>query len=158
MKVLLTLMSILILSGCATLVTPPPAQQPLAGPTSSAPAPTGEVSPLPTLATSESASPLPTPVPTNMVSPVATPGQPDERALIAVAQSDLATRLNVSADQIQFVRYEQVDWPDTSAGCPQPGKMYAQVISPGYQIVFTANGRQYEYHGLGNDTPFLCEK
>ena len=41
---------------------------------------------------------------------------------------------------------EPVEWPDTSLGCSKPDRMYAQVITPGFKLVFEYQGRQYEYH------------
>ena len=79
--------------------------------------------------------------------PGATPAaQPGDRAL---AVADLATQLNISADAITVVSVERVEWNDASLGCAKPGRMYAQVISPGYRIVLEANGQNYEYHTGG---------
>ncbi len=66
--------------------------------------------------------------------------------LVAQAVADLAGRLAIAADAIQVRSVEAVEWPDASLGCPQPGMMYAQVITPGYRIVLEAAGRAYEYH------------
>ncbi len=41
---------------------------------------------------------------------------------------------------------EPVDWPNASLGCPEPDKMYAEVITPGFRLVFEYEGQQYEYH------------
>ena len=65
---------------------------------------------------------------------------------IALAKEDLAEHLGVAVEKITVLRVEAVEWPDTSLGCPQPGKMYAQVITPGYSIILKAGGEQYEYH------------
>lgn len=66
--------------------------------------------------------------------------------LIQAAQADLAERLNISLEGIVIQSAEAVEWPDASLGCPQPGMMYAQVITPGYRIVLTAQGQDYVYH------------
>ncbi|OGO40286.1 MAG: hypothetical protein A2Z04_05280 [Chloroflexi bacterium RBG_16_57_9] len=70
---------------------------------------------------------------------------PSETASQA-AQAELARRLNVSAEQIQVVSIESVEWPDASLGCPQPGQMYIQVITPGYKVTLSAAGQRYEVH------------
>jgi len=44
------------------------------------------------------------------------------------------------------VSAEAVEWPDASLGNPQPGMVYAQVVTPGYKIILSARGQQYEYH------------
>ena len=41
---------------------------------------------------------------------------------------------------------EAVQWPDSSLGCPQPGMLYAQVVTPGYLIVLAVEDQTYEYH------------
>jgi hypothetical protein len=73
------------------------------------------------------------------------------------AKADLAERLGVPTDDIAVVSSEEVTWPDSSLGCPQPGMMYAQVLTSGSRIVLTAAGRSYEYHSGGQRPPFLCE-
>jgi hypothetical protein len=80
-----------------------------------------------------------------------------EARLADLAKADLARQLNMSAEQIQVVKIEAVNWPDASQGCPQPGKMYAQVITPGYQIILSASGKEYDYHSNLRDV-FLCKK
>jgi membrane protease subunit HflC len=41
---------------------------------------------------------------------------------------------------------ESVQWSDASLGCPQEGQGYAQVITPGYKLVFDLAGTPYEVH------------
>ena len=50
------------------------------------------------------------------------------------------------AESLIFVNEQAVRWPDTSLGCPEPGKMYAKVIVPGHRITFAYNGDDYEVH------------
>src|SRR5438132_10035603 len=47
------------------------------------------------------------------------------------ARAAAASELGVGADAVVVQRVEPVDWPDASLGCPRPGMMYAQVITPG---------------------------
>jgi len=49
-------------------------------------------------------------------------------------------------DKITIASVEAVEWPDASLGCPELGMVYAQVITPGYRIILTVSGEQYEYH------------
>jgi hypothetical protein len=74
------------------------------------------------------------------------------------AADDLAKRLGITKSAIRLVLIEAVQWPDASLGCPQPGMMYAQVITPGYRIVLEVNGKQYEYHTGRGGKVVLCEK
>lgn len=76
--------------------------------------------------------------------PTKTAGQ--QQPAVASAIADLAARLKVPETQIAVSRIEEVEWRDASLGCPQPGMMYAQVITPGYRIVLQADGKTYEYH------------
>lgn len=60
---------------------------------------------------------------------------------------DAASRLGVPASQLSVVRVEARQWSDSSLGCPQPGLLYAQVITPGYLVLVGGGGRQpLEFH------------
>lgn len=63
-----------------------------------------------------------------------------------LAKRDLASKLKIPEANVQVVRVAPTEWRDASLGYPQPGKMYVQVITPGFVIVMTAEGRLYEYH------------
>ncbi len=87
-----------------------------------------------------------------------TPGStPGADGASAQAKTDLSARTGVPVDQIQVVSVEPVTWPDASLGCPQPGMMYAQVLTPGLRIRLQANGQVYEYHTGGNAAPVFCK-
>ena len=67
------------------------------------------------------------------------------KALIA------ARRAYVEAEALPFIGpavlvFDPVEWSDTSLGCPMPGLVYAQVITPGFRLVFDYQGQQNEYH------------
>ncbi len=62
------------------------------------------------------------------------------------ALADLAERLKVDKSAIRVESIEKRMWSDASLGCPQPGMMYAQVITPGFLIRLNAQGRVYTYH------------
>ena len=74
------------------------------------------------------------------------------------AINDLATKLKIAPEKIQVVSVEEVDWPDTSMGCPQPGMFYAQVIVQGYRIVLAAEGKQVVYHADRHEHVGTCPK
>jgi len=65
---------------------------------------------------------------------------------VIVAIADMAENLNVQPEQVTVVALEEVTWPDASLGLPEPGKMYAQVLVPGYRVTLEAVGRRFEYH------------
>jgi hypothetical protein len=122
--------------------------------------------PSPTVETEGTASPAPTgpeTVPstqgdhTRMPATSQTPSASGLENLIERARDDLSQRLSVSTEQITLVEATEVEWPDSSLGCPQEGMSYLQVITPGYRILLEAGGTQYEYHS-NRDTYFVyCE-
>lgn len=103
--------------------------------------------PLPTSAPSDSAFQSPAEAPS-----AASP----ERALVDPAIQDLAVRLGVAPQAIDVVEVSEVDWPDASLGCPAPDMGYAQVITPGMQVILANGGQSYVYHGRSPNDLFLC--
>ncbi len=79
-------------------------------------------------------------------------------AQVAEVKNDAAKRLGVSADAVQITSVQEEQWGDTSLGCPEPGKMYAQVITPGYRITAEVQGKVYEYHTDRGSRVVLCSK
>jgi len=61
------------------------------------------------------------------------------------AKTDLAERLSISEDEIKTVSATEKDFPDMSLGAPVDDEMSAQMISSGWQINLSANGKNYEY-------------
>src|SRR5262249_19296919 len=57
----------------------------------------------------------------------------------------IAKELGVSEDAVHVVSAEKKTWPDRSLGCPKPGQMYAQVLTPGYLVVVEVNGTSSEF-------------
>lgn len=87
----------------------------------------------------------PTPMPAGTAgTSVAIP--PTAKAAVAVAKADLAQKLGVSQEDILVTSIEAVQWSDSSLGCPRPGMMYMQVITPGFRVILQAQGQAYEYH------------
>ena len=152
-----------------------------AGGTSSGPAPSGTVvtvgsprttapaatTPVATTAAAVVATPTaPTRAVNGTASPVATPGaattpagggstmqdHPAARAAVA----DLARQRSVDASRIQVVGVESVEWSDSSLGCPEPGRAYAQVITPGFRIRLTLDGQPVVYHADRANRVILC--
>jgi hypothetical protein len=72
------------------------------------------------------------------------------------AKEDLANRKGIDNEQIVVVKVKAVDWSDTSLGCPQPGMMYAQVITPGYRILLSYGGQIYPYHSDQHGRVVYC--
>ena len=92
------------------------------------------------------------------MTPETPPAIPAEiQNLVQNAKLDLAARLAVDPDQVQVVRAEAVVWPNSSLGCPQPGMLYMEVLTPGYLILLSANAQPYEYHAGKNSDAFYCQ-
>jgi hypothetical protein len=100
-----------------------------------------------------------TPKPSPLTLPTfSSPSQPaDADVAVRAAINDLAARLKIAPDNVQVVSVQAMDWPDTSLGCPQPGMFYAQVITPGYRIVLSAEGDQFEYHADKRGRAVTCK-
>ena len=64
----------------------------------------------------------------------------------SAARKLLADELDVDEGDFRLVSSEGVGWPDASMGCPQEGMMYAQVITPGYKLVFDHAGTSQAVH------------
>lgn len=98
------------------------------------------------------------------ISPVAPPLTPEldipkEEAVVDTLQGQVAEKVGVKVAELTLVSEEAIDWPDASLGCPQPDMMYAQVVTPGWRMVFAdATGRQYAVHTTANRQNFVvCE-
>jgi len=88
-------------------------------------------------------------------SSVPVPG--DAEPVVKLAREDLASRKGIDKDDITVVNIEPVDWPDASLGCPEPGKMYAQVITPGYRILLSYKKEKYKYHSDKENRVVYCD-
>lgn len=78
----------------------------------------------------------------------------EAQPLVDQAIADLAERLDVGPDEIAVQSVEATEFPDASLGVPEQGKVYAQVITPGYVIRLVVNSTVYEYHGSGERAVF----
>lgn len=74
------------------------------------------------------------------------------------ARRDLAGRLDVAVDAVEFVSLSEVQWPDSSLGCPQPGMGYRQVITDGQRLLLRAEGALFSYHAGRDGVFFYCAK
>lgn len=115
-----------------------------------------------------SSPPVSSPLPA-IGSPLAEPPSPleipslEEREdaveyLVQLASADLAAVLGIEGEDIKLVEVEPVQWRDTSLGCPKPGMMYAQVITPGYRLTLEVDGQPHVYHTDGGKLVVRCEE
>ena len=161
---MLSVASATVLAACGG--SPPAAESPLASPTMEA-QPTDTATPPMVAQPTDTATP---PTPTTEIQadqattrpavpvPTASAAGPRAEMMAATARADLALRLGVPEEEIAVKSVEAVEWSDTSLGCPQPGMMYAQVITPGHQILLQARGEMYDYRSAGGRLLVLCEQ
>lgn len=76
--------------------------------------------------------------------------------IVAEARLNLVEKSSSVDTDISTVSIESVNWPDTSLGCPKPGEVYAQIITPGYRIVLKINDKTYTYHSSSTNIK-LCQ-
>jgi hypothetical protein len=77
-------------------------------------------------------------------------GSPVPSQLLDQAKAQAAQALGVPPDQVVVDRVEQVQWRDSSLGCAEAGKVYAQVITPGVRVVLSGGGKRVEVHADAN--------
>ena len=148
--------AILLIGGMLLSCAAPPSASPFSSPQQPAskmtmPATNEQLSPLPTPgATAERQNGSVTQTPTVTAAPGAARPTTQDRAV-----ADLSGRLGITPASITVREVTEVDWPDASLGCPQPGMVYIQVITPGQRIVLEANRQTYEYHA-GRGRVILC--
>lgn len=70
-------------------------------------------------------------------------------AAIERAKSHLADTLKLRAKDIAVESAKETTWPDASLGCPEKGRMYAQMVMSGWTVVLKAKGRLHEVHVAG---------
>jgi hypothetical protein len=114
------------------------------------PTPTVTATPTPT------STLTPTRTPTRTATPSATPTPTTPPTMIAAARSNLASRLGVAESAIALVSTEARAWSDTSLGCLQPGRIYAQSFTAGDRLAFMVGTTQYAYHANERQA-VLCE-
>lgn len=81
---------------------------------------------------------------------------------IAIADRAIGDLLNsaegITPSMIVVKQFEPKEFGDTSLGCAMPGQNYSQVITPGYQVILEAGGKEYDYRLDTNEAILLCEK
>lgn len=76
---------------------------------------------------------------------------------IALAALSEEVGTDLTTDDLDNFSWEEFQFGDASLGCPQDGMMYAQAITPGYQILLVYQGTAYDYRiATGGDMAILC--
>lgn len=109
-------------------VTPEPSETQDQPPVTEVPSPTGDVPPLVT--------------PTTM--PEAGGADPDHPAVQAAIQA-LSNTLQADPSTITVVEVTPMEWTDSCLGLGGPQEMCLQVITPGYLVVLSVDGVEYQF-------------
>jgi len=86
--------------------------------------------------------------------PVTTASIP--RAVRRAVVVDAARRFQVAEDAVVLASAEQVTWSDGSLGCPQPGRMYTQMLVEGYRVSATTVAGRMLYHADTRGNVVTC--
>ena len=78
--------------------------------------------------------------------------------MVQLALADAVSHLGVTAQQLHLDQVEPRQWPDSSLGCPRPGMMYSQIVTPGYLIIISGAGKNLEYHTDTASRVVLCKE
>lgn len=70
--------------------------------------------------------------------------------------ADAASRPGADPRDVQVGRTERREWPDAGLGCPEPGRLYAQVMTPGWLIEVRSGRKTFEYHTDSGNSFVLC--
>jgi|SRR5688500_3030760 len=53
--------------------------------------------------------------------------------------------LGVPVESIELNSIEPMDWPDGCLGLPEPDEVCTEAITPGWLLVFSADGQEYRF-------------
>lgn len=96
--------------------------------------------------------------------PTSRPGSEELTPAERAAVETLSRNLGVPADEITVVSTEAVEWPDACVGIEGREQSCAQVVTPGFQIILEANGKEVAYRTnedgtvIGPATPAISWK
>ena len=96
-----------------------------------------------------------TPTSPTSVAPSPSPESPPS---VRAALADAAQHIGVPVDQLRVEQLQATQWPDSALGCPRPGMMYSQIVTPGYLVVISGAGKLLEYHTDAGSRVVLCKE
>jgi hypothetical protein len=73
------------------------------------------------------------------------------------ARAKLAEHLKIAPNEITVTRSEPQTWSDSSMGCGKRGSVALTVITEGYVVVLSAQGREHNVHVSGSNA-VVCNK
>jgi len=78
------------------------------------------------------------------------------RAVRRAVVADAAKRFKVAESAVVLARAEQLTWSDGSLGCPEPGRMYTQMLVAGFRVVATTGAGSLTYHTDARGSVVTC--
>jgi hypothetical protein len=78
--------------------------------------------------------------------------------IVSRAVQQLVETLSCDEQAVQVVNVEETEWSDSSLGCPKPGMMYMQVITPGYRVTLEHDGQRYIFHTDRSQRVVRCDQ
>lgn len=83
--------------------------------------------------------------------------QSTKEQAIEAAKAALREEPDVGDGALVVRRADAVEWPDAGLGCPEEGKSYAQVVTPGFRVLLQVNAKVYRVH-VGEGRAVVCGK
>jgi hypothetical protein len=90
--------------------------------------------------------------PTGVVVPSASIPREVRRAVVA----DAAKRFKVAASAVVLTQVEKITWSDASLGCPEPGRMYGQMLVEGFRVTAKTDGGSLIYNADAGGNVVSC--
>ena len=87
-------------------------------------------------------------------------GQEDAEAeAVRLATKTLSEHLGIDESSVTLEEVVAVDWPNSSLGCPEPGRTYAPLIMSGYRVtlVVDADEPSHRVHVAGTRA-VVCDR
>lgn len=72
--------------------------------------------------------------------------------------ADLVTKIAADRADIEVLHAESLTWNDGSLGCGKPGQVYTQALVPGYRVILSHAGQQFDYRASEKGFFTLCEQ
>lgn len=75
---------------------------------------------------------------------------------VKAAFADASQRTGLAIEALRLHSAAAVYWRDGSLGCPQPGRVYAQALVPGYRVRIRTPEHELDYHAASRGSVVLC--
>jgi hypothetical protein len=83
---------------------------------------------------------------------------PEAQAGVDAALQDAAAHLGIDKTELHVDDIQSREWGDASLGCPQPGILYSQIVTPGFLVLVSTGSKHLEYHADSRGHVVLCKE